>query len=86
MYKKHLFLASVCFGLAGCFGPVTPPSTPSDRCSTYGYSTASTKFKDCVADETRNDRLMQQQSNDARRARALSNLQKSDYCQWSSYC
>lgn len=74
-------------GISGCFNYAsTESSTPVSRCLEYGYEEGTKGFKDCLAEEARNDRLITQQRSDARRSRIQRMQANSAYCQFSPYC
>ena len=54
--KKLLLLLSSCTALSGCL----EYKSPQDRCYEYGYAGGTDAFRDCVADETRADRIIEE--------------------------
>ena len=52
---------------------VQPRSTPAERCTEYGYERGTDSYRDCLAEEVRNDQVIASSNgSDARRARSQS--------------
>ena len=84
---KFIVPVSIILSLGGCGGyGAYESSTPVSRCNDYGYEQGTKDFRDCVADESRNDRAIAQQARDARRARIQRLNRQNGLCTGSLYC
>ena len=83
---RLLMMISISFVPMSACMSVQPRSTPAERCTEYGYERGTDSYRDCLAEEVRNDRVISQQRSDARRARSQRAMANSAYCQWSPYC
>ena len=77
---KPIVIASIALLPVAACGSRTPPQTPVQACSGYGYKSGTADFRKCVADESRLQKEIASNRSIARRNRAADNFRNSWYC------